>query len=193
MAEETRIFVKDNSDEDTPTQPESQVFNKQAFGPWSTLDPQIKRNMVRTNVSGGSTRNRFTGTYPPAPTIAQGKTAITGGFEFTINVVNGRNVAGYNVYSSPTNNPAIGTLVRFLPQPQVNTSVNTIKFQEITVASPFYWIASVNTAGSESARILAAGNPSPRPNPTQPNPAGGGSGFGQSGGGGKQGVGKRNQ
>lgn len=181
--------VKDNSDEDDPKQPQSKVFNQQAFGPWSTLDPKVKRNMVRTNISSGSTRARFLGSYPPAPTIAQGKTAITGGWEFAINLVTSRNVAGYNVYSSQTNNAAIGKLIRFLPQPPIGGQLNSIKFQEATTASPFYWVASTNSAGKESTRILAAGNAAPTPNPSSPNPSGGGSGAGSGGGRGRAGAG----
>lgn len=181
--------INDNSDVDTETQPQTKLFNQQAFGPWSSLDPIVKRNMVRTNISGGSTRNRFTGSYPPAPTIAQGKTAITGGFEFTINLVTSRNVSGYNVYSSTVNNPAVAKLIRYLPQPPVSSRLNSIKFQETTAVSSFYWVASTNSAGKESTRILAAGNAAPIPNPTSPSPSGGGSGFGSGGGRGRGGVG----
>jgi len=178
--------IKDNSDEDTETQPQTKLFNQQAFGPWSTLDPKVKSHMVRTNISSGSNRSKFQGTYPPAPTIAQSKTAITGGFEFTINVVAARSVAGYNVYTSTVNNPAIAKLLKPVAQPQTNLTSNTIKIQDITAGSPIYWVASVNSAGKESARIPVAGSPAPSSIRNQS--PGGGSGFGSGGGTGKAGV-----
>ena len=185
------VMVQDNSDNDVSTQPQTASFNQQAFGPWSNLDPLTKRSVVRTNVSSGSTRNRFLGTYPPAPTIAQQKTAITGGYEFTINIVSGSNTVGYNVYSSLTNNAAVAKLIGYVPQPSVNTSLNSIKYQDITATNPYYWVASVNSVGRESARIPAAGVAAPTPPATSPAPIGGGSGSGSGGGGGKGGVGGR--
>ena len=176
--------VFDNSDVDKPKQPQTASFRQQAFGPWSSLDPLVKRNMVRTNVSSGSTRNKFQGTYPPAPTIAEKKTAITGGWEFAINL-SGGNVVGYNVYSSLTNNAAIGKLISFLPQPRITGGIHTIKFQETIATSPYYWVASVNAVGRESARIPVAGVAAPMPHPQQPVPTGGGSGSGSGGGRGK--------
>ena len=38
--------VFDNSDVDKPKQPQTASFRQQAFGPWSSLDPLVKRNMV---------------------------------------------------------------------------------------------------------------------------------------------------
>src|SRR5438132_12793000 len=123
------------------TQPEpgkSKSFNKMAFGPWSSNDPHIQRLVVRTNASGGITKKKFQGTYPPPPTIAITRTAITNGFEFSINVVTGGNVAGYNVYSSTTNNGNVAKLLRFVSQPTTIAPNQSIKVQDITAASPFY-------------------------------------------------------
>lgn len=153
-----------------------------AFGPWTTNDPKIQRTVVRTNASSGALRKRFTASYPPPATVAQTKTAITGGFEFAINVVNSSNVAGYNVYSSTTNNSNIATRIKFVPQPKVNATLQTEKIQDITALNPFYWVAAVNGAGKESIRVPIAGAPAPTPPPTGSAPAVGSSGSGASGG-----------
>lgn len=157
-------------------------FSTMAFGPWSDNDPKIQRTIVRTNAKAGSLRNRFQATYPPAPTVAQTKTAITGGFEFAINVVPSPSIAGYNIYSSTTNNAAVAKLIRFLPQPKVTAQLQSIKFQDITAATPFYWVASTNSAGRESSRTPIAGSVAPMPAPTGSAPAGGGSGSAGTGG-----------
>lgn len=185
MDTEPRIIVTDMSDKDTDTNVAYQDFHKMAFGPWSTLDPRIKRGVVRTNASSGSNMRRFRGTYPPAPTIVQSKTAITGGWQFTFNVVDGLRIAGYNIYSSLVNNPNVASRVRFMSQPASVSSTDTLTFQETNSASPFYWVASINSAQRESARIPASGVASPVPSPTKPEPVGGGSGLGSGGGGGR--------
>jgi hypothetical protein len=182
MNEDKPLVVVDNSDEDTPKQPQTAGFNQQAFGPWSSLDPKTKQLVVRTNVSSGSTRNNFKGTSPPAPTVNEPKTAITGGFEFAINVVTGGRIAGYHVYRSPVNNPAVAKLISFLSQPKIIYPYQSIKFQDITTANPFYFVGSVNTAGQESARVPVVGNPAPVPPVTAPLPSGGASGAGSGGG-----------
>lgn len=154
-----------------------------AFGPWSDNDPKTQRSIVRTNASGGSNMRKFQGTYPPAPTIRESRTAITGGFEFAINVVSAKRVAGYNVYSSTTNNAAVAKLIRFVSQPSVTAPYQSITVQDITAASPFYWVATVNSAGKESARVPIAGAVAPTPNPSKPLPSGAGGGTGSAGGG----------
>lgn len=168
-------------------------FSTMAFGPWSSNDPKIQRTIVRTRASAGITQRKFQATYPPAPTIRETRTAITGGFEFALNVVSGKGVAGYNIYSSTTNNSAVAKLIQFVPQPSVTTSYQSIKVQDITAASPFYWAASVGGAGKESARVPIAGNASPTPNPSQPLPSGGGGGTGTGGGGASGGGQKLNR
>jgi len=185
MPENLKLVAVDMSDKDTDTNQAGVMFNRIAFGPWSSLDPRIKRGVVRTNSSSGSNMRRFQGTYPPAPTIVQSKTAITGGWQFTFNVVDGIRISGYNIYSSLTNNPNIAKRVRFMSQPSSVDTTATLIFQEITSASPFYWIASINSAQKESARIPASGVASPVQNPTKPEPVGGGSGLGSGGGGGR--------
>lgn len=160
-------------------------FLQQTFGPWTTNDPKIQRTIVRTRASSGSIRKRFISTYPPAPTVAKGKTAITGGYEIKVNIVNGSTVAGYNVYSSTINNPVVANLIRHLPQPKVNYPFQNITVQDITSTNPFYWVSSVNGAGQESVRVPFSGNPSPQPAANQSLPTGGSSGSGASGGGGK--------
>jgi hypothetical protein len=163
---------------------EKPVFQQQAFGPWTTNDPKMQRTIVRTRASSGITQRKFQGTYPPAPTISETRTALAGaaGFEFAINIVSSKTVAGYNIYSSLTNNPNIATLIQYQPQPPIVTQVQSLKIQDTTSASPFYWVASVNTAGKESARVPIAGNPAPVPQPTSPLPSGGSSGSGSGGG-----------
>ena len=153
-----------------------------AFGPWTTNDPKIQRTVVRTNASSGALRKRFTASYPPPATVAQTKTAITGGFEFAINVVNSSNVAGYNVYSSLTNNSNIAKRIKFVPQPRVNATLQTEKIQDITALNPFYWVAATNGAGKESIRVPIAGVAAPTPAPTNSAPAVGSSGAGSAGG-----------
>ena len=182
--------VIDSSDDDTPQQPQSAVFQQQAFGPWSSLDPKHKQLVVRANISGGSTRNNFVGTSPPAPTVNEPKTAITGGYEFAINVVTAGRVAGYNIYSSPVNNPAVAKLISFQAQPRIIYPYQSVKYQDITTANPFYFVGSVNSAGQESARIPVVGSPSPVPPTTAPLPSGGGSGAGSGGGRGRGPVGR---
>lgn len=166
---------------DTPAPPVSGTFKQQLFGPWTAHDPKVQQQIVRTQPSAGSAQRVFSATYPPAPTIKQGKTAITGGYEFTVNVVNSGNISGYNIYSSAINNPNVATLIRHQPQPPYVTALQSIKIQDITSANPFYWVASVNAAGKESTRILVSGNASPV-NVNQPLPSGGGSGSGAGGG-----------
>lgn len=168
---------------------EKPVFQQQAFGPWTTNDPKVQRTIVRTNASSGFTKKKFQATYPPAPTIAETRTALAGGagFEFAINIVTSGHVSGYNVYSSTTNNPNVATLLKFLPQPPIVSQQvqRSIKFQDVTAASPFYWVASVNDAGRESSRLPIAGTAAPTPPPTGGSPSGGsGSGSGGGGGGG---------
>jgi hypothetical protein len=164
--------------------PSGSSFQQQAFGPWTSGDPRIQRTIVRTNASGGITQRRFSGTYPPAPTISETRTALPGatGFEFAINVVASKNIAGYNIYSSATNNPNIAKLIYFRAQPPIVSALQSIKIQDVTSASPFYWSASVNRVGQESARVPIAGNPAPIPPPTAPIPPGGSSGSGSGGG-----------
>lgn len=161
-----------------------QPFQQQAFGPWTTNDPKIQRTIVRTNASSGLNQKKFQATFPPAPTISQTRTALAGaaGFEFAINVVGGRNIAGYNIYSSTTNNGNIAKLIKFQPQPPIVSQTQSLKIQDTTAASPFYWVASVNGAGQESARVPISGNPAPTPAPTLPLPSGGSSGSGSGGG-----------
>ena len=166
---------------------ERPVFQQQAFGPWSINDIKTQRVIVRTRASSGITQKKFSATYPPAPTIAETRTAITGGFEFAINVVGGRNVAGYNIYSSTTNNSNIAKLIQYQPQPPIVSPLQTLKIQDTTAASPFYWVASVNQAGKESVRMPMAGTAAPVPPPTSPLPPGGSSGSGSGGGGGRAG------
>lgn len=168
-------------------------FSEMAFGPWSTNDPKIQRTIVRTRASAGSTQRKFQATYPPSPTIRKTRTAITGGFEFAINVVSGKGVAGYNIYSSTTNNAAVANLIRFVPQPSVVAAYQSVTVQDITAASPFYWASSVSGAGKESARIPIAGTASPTPNPSQPLPSGSGGGTGTGGGGASGGGQKLNR
>ena len=162
------------------------TFKQQAFGPWTTNDPKIQRTIVRTRASSGITQRRFQATYPPAPTIAQTRTALAGaaGFEFAINVVGGKNVAGYNIYSSVINNPNVAKLIQYKSQPPIvsTSQLQTLKIQDTTAATPFYWVSSVNKAGQESARIPITGNPAPTPPPTAPLPPGGASGGGSGGG-----------
>lgn len=163
---------------------EKPTFQQQAFGPWSTNDPKIQRTIVRTNASSGLVQKKFQATYPPAPTISETRTALAAGagFEFAINVVGGKNVSGYNVYSSTTNNANIAKMIKFVPQPPIVSATQSLKIQDITAASPFYWVATVNGAGKESARVPIAGNPAPTPPPTAPLPPGGSSGSGSGGG-----------
>jgi len=91
-------------------------------------------------------------------------------------------VAGYNIYRTTVNNPAVGTLIQYQAQPPIVQPLQSITVQDITTATPYYWVASVNSAGKESARISAMGSPSPVPNPTKPLPSGGASGMGAGGG-----------
>jgi hypothetical protein len=158
------------------------TFKRQLFGPWTSNDPKVQEQIVRTRPSSGFTQRRFTSTYPPAPTINSKKTAISNGFAFTFNIVSG-SVAGYNIYKSIINNPNVATLLDFKAQPPIVQALQSIRIQDIDSGSPFYWVASVNAAGKESARIPVTGN-SPAPSPAQPLPTGGGSGSGTGGGGG---------
>lgn len=185
MIDQTKPVVTNMSDTDYDVSASGAVFSRMAFGPWSSNDQKIKRGVVRTNVSSGSNMRRFKGTYPPAPTIVEAKTAITGGFEIQFNVVDGIRIAGYNIYSSLTNNSAIAARIRFISQPASVSTTDTLTFQDITAADPFYWVASINAVGKESNRIPAAGAPAPMPSPIHPEPIGGGSGLGSSGGGGR--------
>jgi hypothetical protein len=168
-----------------PPVPVVKTFQQQLFGPWTGNDPKIQRSIVRTRASSGITQRKFQAVYPPAPTIFQTRTAITGGWEFAINLVAGGAVAGYNVYSSTTNNGNVATLIRYVPQPVVTRANLTVKVQDITAANPFYWVASVNNSGKESTRVPVAGVAAPQPSPTKPIPTGGGSGSGSGGGRGK--------
>lgn len=176
-----------------PAPPIVRLFQQQAFGPWSSNDPKIQRTIVRTRASSGITQRKFQATYPPPPTLVQQKTAITGGFEFTFNIVGGPNMAGYNIYSSTTNNPNIATLIQYQPQPPIVRPGQSIKIQDTTAAAPFYWVASVNASGKESSRVPMAGNPAPSPPPTQPLPSGGSSGSGSGGGRGGGPIGRGRQ
>jgi len=160
--------------------PKNGGFQQQAFGPWTTGDIQVTRTNTKTNAQSGVVQKKFQATYPPAPTISEPKTAITGGYEFSINVVNSKRVAGYNIYGSVTNNAAVSTLIQYQAQPPNTTQVQTLKIQDTTAANPYYWIAAVNQVGVESARIPAAGNPAPKP--TQAAAPGGASGTGAGGG-----------
>lgn len=166
---------------ETPAPAQRGTFKQQMFGPWTTHDPKVQQQIVRTQPSAGSAQRVFSATFPPAPTIKQGKTAVTGGYEFTVNVVNAHNIEGYNIYSSLTNNPNVATLVRHQSQPPYVTAMQSFKIQDITSANPYYWVASVNAAGKESPRVSITGNASPV-NVNQPLPSGGGSGFGAGGG-----------
>jgi hypothetical protein len=168
-----------------PPVPIDKTFSQQLLGPWTSNDPKIQRSIVRTRASSGITARRFQAVYPPAPTIFETKTPITGGFEFAINLVAGGTIAGYNVYSSTTNNGNVATLIRYVPQPVVTRANLTVKVQDITAANPFYWVASVNSSGKESTRVPVAGVPAPQPSPTKFIPSGGGSGNGSGGGRGK--------
>lgn len=170
-----------------PPAPIVKTFHQQAFGPWVSNDNRIQQQIARTQTSAGSAQRRFQATYPPAPTVAEKATAITGGFEFTINLVSSPNVTGYNIYSSPTNNPNIATLIQYQQQPPLTSLSKSLKIQDITAATPFYWVATVNNAGKESARIPMTGVAAPMPPPTSPIPPGGSSGGGSSGGGGRGG------
>jgi hypothetical protein len=160
------------------------TFQQQAFGPWSMNDIRTQRTIVRTNATSGITQRRFTATAPAPPTIAETRTALAGGagFEFAFNAVTGSTVSGYNVYSSTTNNSAVAKLIHFLPQPPITVPLQSIKFQDVTSASPFYWVSTVNSVGQESARVPIAGNAAPIPSPTQPTTSGGASGSGAGGG-----------
>jgi len=175
----------DISPEDLTFQKPQRSFEEMAFGPWTGYDNRVHRTIVRTNASSGSNMRRFQGTYPPAPTIVQSKTAITGGWQFIFNVVDGIRISGYNIYSSLTNNPNIATRVRFMSQPSSVDTTATLTFQEVNSASPFYWVAAINSANKESNRIPASGVASPVQSPTKPEPVGGGSGLGSGGGGGR--------
>ena len=167
---------------DTPPAPIVKTFKQQLLGPWTANDPKVHQLIVRTQPTAGLAQRRFQSTYPTAPTIKQGATAITGGFQFVFNVVSGPNVAGYNIYRTTVNNPAVGTLIQYQAQPPIVQPLQSITVQDITTATPYYWVASVNSAGKESARISAMGSPSPVPNPTKPLPSGGASGMGAGGG-----------
>jgi hypothetical protein len=156
-------------------------FKQQLFGPWTSNDPKVQQLIVRTQPSSGTVQRRFAATYPPAPTISQGLTVITNGFEFSFNVVGKGGISGYNIYSSTVNNPAVAKLLQFQAQPPIVAPLQTVKIQDITAASPFYWIASVNAAGRESARVSVAGNPAPV-NTAVSLPPGAASGSGSGGG-----------
>jgi len=172
-------------DDDKPSidnQPVSQVsvFKRQMFGPWTSYDPKVQQQVVRTRPSSGSTQRRFASTAPPNPLVSQHRTAIAGGWQFAIQVSSG-NTVGYNVYTGTVNNSAVASLLDYKAQPPIVQPTQTLQFQYLTTASPFYWIASVNAAGQESARV-AVGGGSPTANPSKPLPVGGGSGIGSGGG-----------
>ena len=158
------------------------AFQQQAFGPWVTNDPKIQKMTVRTNVANGIAQRKFRSTYPPAPTLAKTLTATSSGFEFAINVVGSNNVSGYNVYSSLTNNSNIAKLIRYVAQPPPVSALQSLTVQDVTAATPYYWISSVNSSGTESARVPVAGTAAPTPPPTTALPSGGSSGSGSAGG-----------
>ena len=176
MNEETKPVVVDDSDDNMPSQPQTPGFNKMAFGPFSTLDPLLKRTIVRSNITSGSTRARYAGSYPQAPTVSQSKTAITGGYQFAIYVVNSPVVVGYNIYAANVNNAAVGSLIASIPQPKTMLAKQSVRYQDITTDNPFYFISSTNSAGQESARIPMAGNPAPVSSGGSGSGAGGGTG-----------------
>ena len=165
---------------DKQQEPKASVFKTQMFGPWTTYDPKVQQQVVRTRPSSGTTQRRFASTAPPAPLMGSGKTATANGWQFSIRVSAGTTV-GYNVYTANVNNSAVASLLDHKAQPPIVTPVQSIQFQYTTTTSPFYWVAAVNAAGQESARIAVVGT-SPTPNPAQPLPIGGGSGTGSGGG-----------
>lgn len=155
------------------------------YGVTQAEDPNkyIKRLAVRADVPLGSLARTFTGTYPAAPKVTEGKTAITGGYEFGWAVSRGHSVKGYNVYRSAINNAAVATFLQFVPNPPPADFRGSVTYQDITaIAAPFYWVASVNSGGKESVRIPMTGATSPVASPAAPSEAGGGSGANSGGG-----------
>lgn len=113
---------------------------------------------------------------PPAPTVAQAATAITGGFQFKWNTVGAKNVSGYRIYKSTTNNAPTAAALDFVAQPPYGYG-GILTYQDITTGTPFYWVEAVNEVGKPSPRVPMAGSASP----TAP-PSGGGSGSTSGGG-----------
>lgn len=155
------------------------------YGQTRAEDPTkyIKQLSVRADVPLGSLARTFTGTYPPAPQVTEGKTAITGGYEFAWRASRGHSVKGYNVYRSAINNAAVASLLQFVPNPPPTDHQTSMTYQDITaISTPLYWVASVNSAGKESTRIPMAGATSPTAPPPTPTESGGGSGANSGGG-----------
>jgi hypothetical protein len=121
---------------------------------------------------------------PPAPLLVRGRSAITGGYEFTFAPVGGSNVAGYKVYKSLANNVVTAEETAFVPQPPLGQG-RTITHQHITSGSFFFWLASVNHAGRVGTKVPMAGAAEPVPTSTSAITGGNtsaGSGFGSGGG-----------
>lgn len=94
-------------------------------------------------------------TTPPAPSISQGLTALSGstGWQFAFNTINGLLsdvIAGYWVYRSSTHTTPTSTSARFQWIPQPPTTL-PYTFQDITGSTFYYWVSAVNTSGLESA------------------------------------------
>lgn len=163
--------------------PDQTPENALIFGIPGNNERAIKRLVTRTDVAIGSLARTFKGTYPAAPTVKLGKTAITGGYEFSWNLSSGHAMKGYNVYRSEILNPSVADLIKFLPQPPARTQNYAMTYQDITaITTPYYWVASVNSGGTESARIIMQGAASPIPRPSSSKSDGGGSGANSGGG-----------
>jgi len=102
---------------------------------------------------------------PPPPRIVRPTTATLDGLRFTFSVVDSRLVAGYHIYRAKVDYSAVAERIAFLPQPPhiEKTVLGNLDFDDTVPPEQdfFYWVASVNGAGQESARVDARGESRP--------------------------------
>lgn len=154
------------------------------------------RTQVQKNVRNIKTNSVQQASAPPAPILVQGKSAITGGFEFQFSPIGGSQVAGYKVYKSLVNSENTAQEIDYIAQPPLGQN-KSLTYQHITAGSYFFWVAAVNDAGKTGRKVPMAGAPEPIPisgtsgsgNTTGGNTSAGsgiGSGGGAAGGGGRK-------
>lgn len=110
----------------------------------------VERNTGRTTLAAKSIRQRSAAaikTGPIAPTQSN-----PSGTTIAFIPSADKNVMGYNVYRSQINNPQTGARAMFISQPPDMQSVSIFD-NPIVVGTYYYWVASVNASGAESARI----------------------------------------
>lgn len=95
---------------------------------------------------------------PPAPVILQNSKPDSEVFAFSWLPVDDDKVAGYNVYKADSKiNPDVAERVTFIPQPPAPGRGYSLTFKDSRPLSQskFFWVSSVNAAGTESPKVAA--------------------------------------